>query len=86
MSTPASPFNPSRQVERIHSDRSQGQRVHALRGFREGGMRDMGLTIGTPIKVRGRAPLYDPVALKLPGYTLTLRNREADYIEVEVEN
>jgi ferrous iron transport protein A len=48
-------------------------------------MRDMGLVPGTEIKIQGRAPLYDPVALKVMGTTLTLRNNEADYIEVEVE-
>lgn len=48
-------------------------------------IRDMGLVPGTAIKVQGRAPLYDPVALKVRGSTLTLRNSEADYIEVEVE-
>ena len=48
-------------------------------------LRDMGLVPGTPIKVQGRAPLYDPVALKVRGFTLTLRNSEADYIEVEVD-
>ncbi len=48
-------------------------------------IRDMGLVTGTAIKVKGRAPLYDPVALRLAGYTLTLRNKEADYIKVEVE-
>jgi ferrous iron transport protein A len=47
-------------------------------------IRDMGLVPGTKIKVHGRAPLYDPVALRLMGFTLTLRNNEADYIEVEV--
>ncbi len=47
-------------------------------------MRDMGLVPGTEIKVQGRAPLYDPVALRIRGATLTLRNNEADYIEVEV--
>ncbi|MBW1863404.1 MAG: ferrous iron transport protein A [Deltaproteobacteria bacterium] len=45
----------------------------------------MGLVPGTAIKVQGRAPLYDPVALKVRGFTLTLRNNEADNIEVEVE-
>jgi len=49
-------------------------------------IRDMGLVSGTEIKIQGRAPLYDPVALRLSGYTLTLRNREADFIEVEVED
>lgn len=48
-------------------------------------IRDMGLVPGTEIKVQGRAPLYDPVALRIKGFTLTLRNREADYIEAEVQ-
>ena len=48
-------------------------------------IRDMGLVPGTEITVQGRAPLYDPVALRVRGATLTLRNNEADYIEVEVE-
>ena len=48
-------------------------------------IRDMGLVPGTEIKIQGRAPLYDPVALRVMGATLTLRNNEADYIEVEVE-
>ena len=48
-------------------------------------IRDMGLVPATEIKIQGRAPLYDPVALRVMGATLTLRNNEADYIEVEVE-
>ena len=48
-------------------------------------IRDMGLVPGTEIIVQGRAPLYDPVALRVRGATLTLRNNEADCIEVEVE-
>jgi ferrous iron transport protein A len=47
-------------------------------------IRDMGLVPGTEIRIQGRAPLYDPVALRVQGATLTLRNNEADYIEVEV--
>ncbi len=49
-------------------------------------IRDMGLTRGTEITIRGRAPLYDPVALRVRGFTLSLRNSEADHIEVEVDN
>ncbi|WP_305791180.1 FeoA family protein [Desulfatitalea tepidiphila] len=49
-------------------------------------IRDMGLVPGTRITVQGRAPLYDPVALRLMGFTLTLRNSEADYIDVEVDD
>jgi len=48
-------------------------------------IRDMGLVPGTAVTVIGRAPLYDPVALRVMGYTLTLRNNEADWIDVEVE-
>jgi ferrous iron transport protein A len=47
-------------------------------------IRDMGLIPGTHIKIQGRAPLYDPVAVRVMGFTLTLRNNEADYIDVEV--
>lgn len=49
-------------------------------------MRDMGLVPGTPIRIIGRAPLKDPVEIKLRGYNLTLRNNEADHITVEVED
>ena len=45
-------------------------------------IRDMGLIPGVEIQVIGRAPLNDPVALRLKGFTLALRNKEADYIAV----
>jgi len=48
-------------------------------------IRDMGLVSGTAIRILGRAPLYDPVALRLNGFTLTLRNSEADYIFCDVK-
>ncbi len=48
-------------------------------------IRDMGLVAGAEITVVGRAPLKDPVALRLKDFTLTLRNNEADYITVETE-
>jgi ferrous iron transport protein A len=47
-------------------------------------LREMGLVPGTEITIQGRAPLYDPVALRVMGGTLTLRNNEADHIMVEV--
>jgi len=47
-------------------------------------IRDMGLIPGKEIRVQGKAPLYDPVSLRIMGFTLTLRNNEADHIEVEV--
>jgi ferrous iron transport protein A len=61
-----------------------------IRAVKAGGelgrrIRDMGLVPGTEIRIQGRAPLYDPVALRVMGFTLTLRNNEADFIDVEVE-
>jgi ferrous iron transport protein A len=46
-------------------------------------IREMGLIPGTLITVVGRAPLRDPVALRLMDFTLSLRNNEADFIRVE---
>lgn len=48
-------------------------------------IREMGLVSEAPIQIQGRAPLRDPVAVKIRDYTLTLRNNEADFILVEVE-
>ena len=47
-------------------------------------IRDMGLVPGTQVTIVGRAPLKDPVALRLRDFTLTLRNNEADLIMVRV--
>jgi ferrous iron transport protein A len=44
----------------------------------------MGLVPGAEITITGRAPLKDPVALKVGTTTLTLRNNEADQIMVAV--
>ena len=66
--------NQSGIISAVKADGEMGRRI-----------RDMGLVPGTPIKIRGRAPLYDPVALRVLGFTLTLRNNEADFIDVEVE-
>ena len=48
-------------------------------------IRDMGLIPGVEVEVMGRAPLMDPVALRLKGFTLSLRNNEADFIAVEID-
>lgn len=48
-------------------------------------IRDMGLVPGTPVRIKGHAPLHDPVAICVRDFTLTLRNNEADVIEVNVE-
>ncbi|MDR1051935.1 MAG: ferrous iron transport protein A [Deltaproteobacteria bacterium] len=59
-------------IKTIDADGEMGRRI-----------RDMGLVPGIQIQCMGRAPLKDPVALRLMGFTLTLRNREADHINVQ---
>lgn len=46
-------------------------------------IRDLGLMPGVELMVVGKAPLKDPVALRLRDFTLTLRNSEADHVMVE---
>ncbi len=48
-------------------------------------IRDMGLIPGSMVSIVGRAPLRDPIAVRLSGVTISLRNSEADYISVEVD-
>lgn len=48
-------------------------------------IREMGLVPGNEIQIQGRAPLRDPVAVRIKDYVLTLRNNESDRILVEVE-
>lgn len=48
-------------------------------------LREMGLIPGVRITICGRAPLRDPVALRVLNTTLTLRNNEADNIQVEID-
>ena len=48
-------------------------------------LREMGLVPETAIKIQGRAPIKDPVAVKLRDFVLTLRNNEANGIFVEVD-
>lgn len=64
------------QIGKITAVRAEGELGRRIR--------DMGIVPGTKIKIQGKAPLNDPVAIRLIGFTLTLRNNEADYIDVEV--
>ena len=65
--------NQSGTILRVKATGELGRRV-----------RDMGLVPGKMIRIQGRAPLNDPVSLRIMGGTLTLRNNEADFIFVEV--
>ena len=44
---------------------------------------DMGITKGVQVYVRKVAPLGDPVEVTVRGYELSLRQADADMIEVE---
>lgn len=45
---------------------------------------DMGIIQGTKISLEGKAPMGDPIEVKLRGYKLTLRKSEADAVSVDV--
>ena len=72
---------PMRQMKTNQSGIIRAVKANGEMGRR---LRDMGLVPGTEIKIKGRAPLNDPVALRVMGFTLTLRNNEADWIEVDI--
>lgn len=44
---------------------------------------DLGVTRGTPVEVVRRAPLGDPMEVRVRGFMLTLRRAEAEHITVE---
>ena len=46
---------------------------------------DMGVTPGTTIFLRKKAPLGDPLEITIRGYELTLRISEAELVILEVE-
>ena len=62
-------------IRRISARGDMGRRI-----------REMGLVPNTYIQIQGRAPLKDPVAIKIRDFILTLRNSEADHILVEVDD
>ncbi|MBP5297202.1 MAG: ferrous iron transport protein A [Bacteriovoracaceae bacterium] len=46
-------------------------------------IRDFGIVRGTKIKMLGKAPLNDPVAVEVENNVISLRNSEADYILIK---
>ncbi len=68
------PLGQKARIVTVAADGEMGRRI-----------RDMGLVPGAEIQVIGRAPLRDPVALRLKGFTLSLRNSEADFIRVTTD-
>lgn len=45
---------------------------------------DMGLTRGTEVKIKKKAPIGDPIDLELRGYELCVSKSDLSKIEVEV--
>lgn len=45
---------------------------------------DMGITPGTDVLMRKKAPLGDPIEITIRGYELTLRKTEAVCVNMEV--
>lgn len=69
------------------NDIGQGQEATILRLRGNGAIRqrlmDMGMMRGVRVRVERRAPLGDPIAIRLKGYFLAIRSDEARLIEVE---
>jgi ferrous iron transport protein A len=61
----------SAAVRRVHGDGPLRRRLL-----------DMGLTNGTVVTAVKRAPLGDPLELKVRGYDLSLRKAEAETVEI----
>lgn len=47
-------------------------------------LQDLGFVPGTPLVIRRRAPLGDPVEIEIRGYRLCLRLAQLDTLRVEV--
>ena len=61
-----------------------------ITGFRDASayeerLQSLGLVSGTRIEVVRTAPLGDPIELKLRGFRLAIRAREADCVLIEIE-
>ena len=67
-----------------------GQHAEVLSVGGQGSIRQhflgMGIIPGSVITLQGRAPLGDPLEILVQGYSLTLRNSEAEQVEVKVVN
>ena len=64
-----------------------GESATVVKVYGEGAIRrrimDMGITKGVTIYVRKVAPLGDPIEVKVRGYELSLRKKDAAQIEVK---
>ena len=72
-STPLSGLNPGTQAVIVAIQIAPENRGRLL---------EMGVLVGTRIELVRRAPLGDPLEIKVRGYNLSLRKHEADLIQV----
>ncbi len=72
----------------VLSELSVGQRARLVKVAGEGELRkkliDMGMVPGAVIAIERFAPFGDPIDVKLRGYHLSLRKKEASMVSVEV--
>ena len=63
-----------------------GETVTVVKLHGEGAVKrrimDMGLTKGVEVHIRKVAPLGDPIEVTVRGYELSIRNADADMIEI----
>jgi len=66
-----------------------GMEARVVRVYGEGALRrrilEMGVTPGTPIRVRKIAPLGDPIEIWVRGYALSLRKADAALVAIAAE-
>lgn len=72
---------------RTINDMKPGDKANVVKVHGTGAVRkrvlDMGLTKGASVTLIKRAPLGDPIEIKVREYGLSLRNTEAMIVEIE---
>lgn len=66
-------------------DRAEVAKI-SISGRTKRKLMDMGLSSGAVLLVKGKAPMGDPIEIKIRGYNLTLRESEAEKVKVKVVN
>lgn len=58
-------------------------KTHKIKGNLGKHLREMGLVIGTPVKLERKAPLGYPLEIRIQGFSLAIRKNEAQAIVLE---
>ena len=76
-------------MAKVLSELQKGESGKVTKVNGEGAIRrrlfDMGITPGTEVMMRKKAPLGDPIEIRIRGYELTLRKAEASCVEVVLD-